>query len=106
MRELVMKRVETGAGRATIFALVSLAAMGTLLLVAHGGRAASSADVEAVVSQTHAAKSGDDFLPPEQAFIFSASADSPERVRLDWIIAPGYYLYRDRIKVSGEAATL
>jgi thiol:disulfide interchange protein DsbD len=106
MRELVMKRVETGAGRATTFALVSLAAMSTLLLVAHDGRAASSADVDAVVSQTHAAKSGDDFLPPEQAFIFSASADSPERVRLDWVIAPGYYLYRDRIKVSGEAATL
>jgi thiol:disulfide interchange protein DsbD len=105
MRELVMKRVETGAGRAATFALVSLAT-GSLLLVAHDGRAASSADVDAVVSQTHAAKSGDDFLPPEQAFIFSASADSPERVRLDWVIAPGYYLYRDRIKVSGEAPTL
>ena len=58
-----MKRVETGAGRAATFALVSLAT-GSLLLVAHDGRAASSADVDAVVSQTHAAKSGDDFLPP------------------------------------------
>ena len=105
-----MKRVKTGATRASAFALVWLAALGTTLvptlLPSAEARAASGSDVDAVVSQTHATKSGDDFLPPEQAFIFSASADSPERVRLDWVIAPGYYLYRDRIKVSGEAASL
>ena len=50
--------------------------------------AASSADVDAVVSQTHATKSGDDFLPPEQAFRFSASADGAERVRLNWVDRP------------------
>jgi thioredoxin:protein disulfide reductase len=65
--------------------------------------AAAAPDVDAVVNQSRAAKSGDDFLPPEQAFIFSASADAPERVRLSWVIAPGYYLYRDRIKVTGDA---
>jgi thiol:disulfide interchange protein DsbD len=85
--------------------LVGLAALAAMFCLWHDARAASSADVDAVVSQTRATKSGDDFLPPEQAFIFSASADSPERVRLDWVIAPGYYLYRDRIKVSSEAAT-
>jgi thiol:disulfide interchange protein DsbD len=105
MRELVMKRVDTGATRASAFAWVSLAALGALLLLPHPARPASSADVDAVVSQTHATKSGDDFLPPEQAFIFSASADSPERVRLNWVIAPGYYLYRDRITASSDAAT-
>jgi thiol:disulfide interchange protein DsbD len=66
--------------------------------------AAATADVDAVVNQSRATKSGDDFLPPEQAFIFSASAGSPQRVLLSWVIAPGYYLYRDRIKVTGEAA--
>ena len=35
---------------------------------------------------------------------FQRQRRRPERVRLDWVIAPGYYLYRDRIKVSGEAA--
>ena len=100
-----MKRVETGARRARVFALVCLAALGALLSPTREARAAGSADVDAVVSQTHATKSGDDFLPPEQAFIFSASADSPERVRLNWVIAPGYYLYRDRIKASSDAAT-
>jgi thiol:disulfide interchange protein DsbD len=103
-----MKRVETGARRASAFALVSLAAAGalcTMLFLSPAGRAAGSADVDAVVSQTRASRSGDDFLAPEQAFIFSASADSPERVRLNWVIAPGYYLYRDRIKASSDAAT-
>jgi thioredoxin:protein disulfide reductase len=98
-----MQRVDTGARRAS--ALVGLAALGLMFCVWHNARAASSADLDAVVGQTRATRSGDDFLPPEQAFIFSASADSPERVRLDWVIAPGYYLYRDRIKVSSDAAT-
>ncbi|MFI4869742.1 MAG: protein-disulfide reductase DsbD [Steroidobacterales bacterium] len=66
-------------------------------------RAANGADVDAVVSQARAAKSGDDFLPPEQAFRLSASAESAESVRLTWVIAPGYYLYRDRIKTAAEA---
>ena len=69
-------------------------------VAAPGSYAASSADVDAVVNQSRASRSGDDFLPPEQAFLFSASAAGPERVRLGWVIAPGYYLYRDRIKVS------
>jgi len=100
-----MQRVETGATRASAFALVGLAALAAMFCLGHDARAASSADVDAVVSQTRATRSGDDFLPPEQAFIFSASAESPERVRLSWVIAPGYYLYRDRIKASSEAAT-
>ena len=100
-----MKRVDTGSRRASAFALMSLAALGALLSPTREARAAGSADVDAVVSQSHATKSGDDFLPPEQAFIFSASADSPERVRLNWVIAPGYYLYRDRIKASSDAAS-
>jgi len=42
---------------------------------------------------------GDDFLPPDQAFRFAAIAEGSDRVRLDWSIAEGYYLYRARIKV-------
>jgi thiol:disulfide interchange protein DsbD len=47
-----------------------------------------------------AKKSGDDFLPPEQAFRFAALAEGSDRVRLNWEIADGYYLYRSRIKIS------
>src|SRR5215467_8833988 len=44
--------------------------------------------------------SGDDFLPPDQAFRFDALADGTDRVRLNWEIADGYYVYRARIKVK------
>src|SRR5215472_15132639 len=44
--------------------------------------------------------SGDDFLPPDQAFRFDALPEGTDRVRLNWEIADGYYLYRARIKVK------
>ena len=78
--------------------------LGVSLLFIRAGDAASTADVEAIVNQSRATKAGDDFLPPERAFIFSASADGAQRVRLGWVIAPGYYLYRDRIKASSDGA--
>ncbi len=43
---------------------------------------------------------GDDFLPPEKAFRFDALPDGSDRMRLNWEIADGYYLYRSRIRVS------
>ncbi len=57
----------------------------------------------------HAAKSGgDQFLQPDQAFRFEATADGTDQVRLHWQIADGYYLYRTRMKVvtSSTAAQL
>ena len=44
--------------------------------------------------------SGDDFLPPDRAFRLDALAEGSDRVRLNWQIAEGYYLYRARIKVA------
>jgi thiol:disulfide interchange protein DsbD len=48
------------------------------------------------------------FLPMDQAFVFSASSSSPDRVTLRWDISDGYYLYRDKIKVAAPdgSATL
>jgi thiol:disulfide interchange protein DsbD len=43
---------------------------------------------------------GDTFLPPDQAFRLAATAEGPERVRLSWAIAPGYYLYKARLKFA------
>lgn len=49
-------------------------------------------------------KSGNDtFLPPDQAFRFDALPDGSDRVRLNWEIADGYYLYRTRIKVASPS---
>src|SRR6266581_655454 len=44
-----------------------------------------------------------DFLPPDEAFHFSALADGPDKIRLIWGITDGYYLYRARIKASSDA---
>ncbi len=49
------------------------------------------------------ASADDDFLPVDEAFRFAASADGASSIRLSWTIAEGYYLYRGRIKVSGES---
>jgi thioredoxin:protein disulfide reductase len=46
------------------------------------------------------ASNDDEYLPPDQAFQFSAAMKAPDAITLTWIIAPEYYLYRDRIKVS------
>jgi thioredoxin:protein disulfide reductase len=45
----------------------------------------------------------DQFLPVDQAFVFTAVADGADRVLLDWQVAPGYYLYRHR--TSAKSAT-
>ncbi len=47
-------------------------------------------------------------LPPDRAFRFDALPDGTNRVRLNWEIADGYYLYRARIKIvtSSERAQL
>ncbi|MGV6988292.1 protein-disulfide reductase DsbD [Testudinibacter sp. P80/BLE/0925] len=41
------------------------------------------------------------FLPPHEAFIFSAQADQ-QNLHLDWQIAEGYYLYQREISVEDE----
>jgi thiol:disulfide interchange protein DsbD len=53
-------------------------------------------------------KTDGDFLPLDQAFALSTSSSSPDRVTLRWEVADGYYLYRDKIKVTVAegAATL
>jgi thiol:disulfide interchange protein DsbD len=42
----------------------------------------------------------DTLLQPDQAFRFSAEVASPDRLQLNWVIADGTYLYRDKIKLS------
>ncbi len=42
----------------------------------------------------------EDFLPPDQAFRLTVTAEAHDRLRLSFGIAPGYYLYRARLKFS------
>jgi thioredoxin:protein disulfide reductase len=41
----------------------------------------------------------DEFLPPEQAFKYTASADE-QQVTVEWQAIPGYYLYKKRMGLS------
>ncbi|NNF51242.1 MAG: protein-disulfide reductase DsbD [Gammaproteobacteria bacterium] len=43
-----------------------------------------------------------DILPPEEAFVLSAGMAADNRLLVRWDIAPGYYLYRDKIRLQAE----
>jgi thioredoxin:protein disulfide reductase len=45
------------------------------------------------------ARAAERFLKPDQAFALAVTARPGQPVRLQWTIAPGYYLYRDRIAI-------
>jgi thiol:disulfide interchange protein DsbD len=46
-----------------------------------------------------------DFLPPDVAFRVGAGVDG-NLVRVRWVIADGYYLYRGRIEIKAESPDL
>src|ERR1700733_10997459 len=46
-----------------------------------------------------------DFLPSDAAFRVSARAED-NSVRVRWVIADGYYLYRQRIDIKAESPDL
>jgi thiol:disulfide interchange protein DsbD len=58
--------------------------------------------IAAVLGQKKSAEP--DFLPPDQAFRFSALPDGPDSIRLIWGVTDGYYLYRARIKASSDTS--
>jgi thiol:disulfide interchange protein DsbD len=45
-----------------------------------------------------------DYLTPEQAFPFSATMDGPATVRIDYNVASGYYMYRERFAFAVDPA--
>jgi thiol:disulfide interchange protein len=55
--------------------------------------------------QGTATGSDQNFLPPEVAFRVGAHLEG-DQLRLRWIIAPGYYLYRQKIQVTAESPDL
>lgn len=48
------------------------------------------------------AHAAEEFLQPEQAFRLEVTKASADGLQLTWSIAPGYYLYRDRIAVTAS----
>jgi thiol:disulfide interchange protein DsbD len=55
---------------------------------------------------TAPARADDEFLPPEQAFRFSAHMLDAHTVVVDYAIADGYYMYRERFAFSATGAKL
>jgi thioredoxin:protein disulfide reductase len=83
----------TSRVRAALLALGGCAVF-SALAAEDGARPA----IEAVFDLPRAQSNESEFLAPEDAFRFAASADGPDRVLLTWQIAEGYYLYRSRLK--------
>ena len=50
------------------------------------------------------AAAADDFLPPEQAFRFEARALDERSVEVGFVVADGYYLYREQFKFAPEGS--
>ncbi len=44
-----------------------------------------------------------DFLPPEQAFIYSILSVNKQQITLAWTVAEGYYLYKDKFEFSTDS---
>lgn len=42
------------------------------------------------------------FLAPDKAFSYQKQVTHDGTVKLNWSVAPGYYLYRSRLKIKGE----
>ena len=63
-----------------------------------------AADAPVSLVPLPAATRNDTFLPPDVAFRLAAVAESPTRVRLSWGIAPGYYLYKARLKFATSSS--
>ncbi len=51
----------------------------------------------------HAQLGDSEFLPPKEAFQVTATAEGADKIRVDFLIAPAYYLYRHRFTFAIDA---
>ncbi len=58
----------------------------------------------AIMLSVPAAHAEEEFLDPEQAFVFSASMQSPDMIEIQYRIAPAYYMYQERFafQIKGD----
>ena len=60
----------------------------------------------ALFSILSAAFADPDFLEPEKAFQFSAKQIAPDKIEVTYLIADGYYMYRERFKFDAVGVKL
>ncbi|MEW8413136.1 MAG: protein-disulfide reductase DsbD N-terminal domain-containing protein, partial [Candidatus Thiodiazotropha sp.] len=56
----------------------------------------------AVSSPSQAVWNEEELLVPDQAFQISGRTDGVEKLRVEWRIADGYYMYRDKIHFDSD----
>ncbi len=81
-----------------LLALVSLALILSFSAKIHAGEANKSATINALF----ASNSQDQFLTPDEAFKLNLTRLDAENIQANFTIAPGHYLYRERVKFSVE----
>ena len=70
---------------------------------ASASAASSDGDLRSLLKSSRPSSSGsNDFLPPDDAFRLGVSALDAGSAALTWIIADGYYLYKDRVRVTSN----
>ena len=62
--------------------------------------AAGGGGINAILGARRQDPNDGDFLPVDDAFRFGGFAEGPDRTRLVWQIANGYYLYKSRIALT------
>jgi thiol:disulfide interchange protein DsbD len=68
--------------------------------------AAAAASVDKLFDAASPAVAGEEeFLPIDEAFALTSEALSVNTIQLNWRIADGYYLYKERMKVEPTGAT-
>jgi thioredoxin:protein disulfide reductase len=64
--------------------------------------AANISPVDSLVNGISSLKSNSnqtELLPPDQAFLFTATVTNPTNLHVSWLPAEGYYLYREKFKL-------
>lgn len=81
-----------------LLALVSLASMLSFSAKIHAGEANKSATINALF----VSNSQDQFLTPDEAFKLNLTRLDAENIQANFTIAPGHYLYRERVRFIVE----
>ena len=73
-------------------------------VVSAAAAAVASAD-KLFAKQSSLVSGEDEYLPVDEAFVLTAEALSANNLQLNWRIADGYYLYKERMKVTPAGGT-
>ena len=72
----------------------------TLLVLCAGGVQGDVLDQLNALAKPEKLAGQRDFLPPDQAFVLLEKTTDDGALALSWEIQPGYYLYRDKLKIT------